>query len=103
MRLIVSKDVRPPLSQTLQADGKPNKPSRGKHFRFHSNTLVVKMEDRHRVKIPQSQIVCLPGQSVGTQQMANYTMADITESNPRYQKLNRRLRLKQPKSPLSAK
>jgi hypothetical protein len=35
--------------------------------------------------------------------MASYTMADITESNPRYQKLNRRLRLKQPKSPISTK
>ena len=30
-------------------------------------------------------------------------MADISDNNPRYQKLNRRLRLKAPNSPTSAK
>jgi hypothetical protein len=83
-RLIVSNYSRPPISQTAQSGEKPPKLHKSRHFKFNSNTLVVKMVDRHRVKIPQSQIVHLPGEKVEVNHIASYTMADILPINPRY-------------------
>jgi hypothetical protein len=52
------------------------------------------MEDHHRVRIPSSQIVSLPGEKENALEVAAFTTVDLRE-NQRFKKLNRRLRLKQ--------